>query len=469
MSKEVLSQNREQQDAISSIRNENDDERRARELMLRGKSLVPEGSTNFNQEAFDLLQEAVRLDPSLSDAWLELANCYRLKLDIEGATNCLEEALRFSNSTKDPNYTEILRRLSICIRKKKCYSQQDQINTFLKSLEVSKECVKLDLLDEENYYNLAKAYMCLFFVTECIDQQLINLSKSAYSKALTLSQEKYSRPNDGDTMINTKAIRKPLIKQADFFVNFSSLLVYLQEFQKALDYLQSAITLDDAWDDPKQSEECLVDYLKQIYLTLKDLSKNNKKLIKKYGKVVEPLNNVSKIEQIILLDQQRFCKSGLLRVKPVLLKDIEIVPIKNANGEKEDLDLCQDKEGIQETNDSNLVKLLHLKPIGLINYNQSMYLTFIAIDRDYSLIVLTIYNLAASRCPTPKDVITVVNPEIELIEVSCDSIKMEKTKEYPSVLYKRINVRGFKSFYVNGCRISKDQVSRPEFKVGLLP
>lgn len=443
-------------------------ERKAYDLMLRGRSL--NSGESFNQEAFDLLTKAIKLNPHLIEAWIDLTKCYQRKSDIDGAIACLENALKYCDSDK-PNKV-ILRKLSTCIRQKDCDTQEAKISALLKSLDLSKQALKSDLYDEENYYNLAKAYMCLFFVTECVDQQLINLSRAAYMKAFTLSNNRFAKKveSDKDTSLEQDVLNlnnpeskidledpvKPFIEQSDFLFNYSTVLVYLQEFQKALEYLRLAIDLDPEWMEPKILEECLVDYLKQIHSMISELSKNQKKVIRRYSKVVDSLKSVDKIEAIIHLDQQRLQRSLDLNMRSLSLDELEISESSKVN-ESKDIE----KPNVAE----NIVRILHLKLINTINYNQAMYLTFIAIDQNYSLTVVTIYNLAASRCPSPKDIVTLIDPKIEQITVD----NLHKSEKDSSISFNRINVREFKSLYVNGFRITTDQVSKPQFRVSVLP
>lgn len=436
-------------------------ESKAHDLMTRGRAL--NSGTKFNHEAFDQLSRAIKLNPYLIDAWIELTKCYQKKSDIDGAIACLENALKFSDK---PNKV-ILRRLSTCIRQRQCDNQESKVAALLRSLELSKLALRADLNDEENYYNLAKAYMCLFFATECAEQQLINLSRAAYSKALALSNENSSKKqqretNDADQLaasissLGLEDETKPFMEQSDFLFNFSTVLVYFQEFDKALEYLRLSHNLDRDWGEPKALEECLVDYLKQIQSMLNEFGKNPKKNVRKFGKIIESLKSVSKIEADIQSDQQRLSQSSDLRVKSFTLDELEVL-------QKQPKVVERDSHDSEMASVSKTIRLLHLKLVSTINYNQAMYLTFIAIDQNFSLVVVTIYNLAASRCPSTRDTITFVNPKIEHIQVGL-SVGSDAT-----ISYNRIDAREFKGFYVNGHRISTDQVSRPQFRISVLP
>lgn len=405
-----------------------------------------ERQSSKERQEFDLLAKSVKLNPYSISGWTNLAECYQKRADVEGAIACLENALIYCDSGESKKI--ILRKLSTCVRQKTCDSQESKIAALLKSLELSKQALKSDLHDRENYYNLAKAYMCLFFVTECVDQQLIQLSRAAYVKALALSEKESSnKDNDED---------KPYSDQSDFLFNYSTVLVYLQEFSKALKYLRRAVALDPAWSEPKRLEDCLVDYLKQIVSMTTEFSRSSKKVSRRYGKVVELLKNVEKIDLAIQQDQQRLKRLANVQVRARTLSELD---------SRLNLDPSRDMEG-ESNKGSELVDLLHLKLLNTINYNQAMYLTFIAIDQNYSTIVVTIYNLSASSCPTARDLVTIVNPKIEVVSIA----DLQESSSGPtSVSYKRIDVRTFSDFYLNGHRISPEQITKPEFTVSMIP
>ena len=60
-------------------------------LMLRGKALnvLP----SFDTSAQESLSKAVKLDPTLVEAWIQLGECYWKKGDVDAAKNCFLGAL----------------------------------------------------------------------------------------------------------------------------------------------------------------------------------------------------------------------------------------------------------------------------------------------------------------------------------------------------------------------------------------
>ena len=59
--------------------------------MLRGKALNV--LSDYSQGAHDLLSKAVKLDPRLAEAWIQLGESYWKNRDVEGAKNCFVGAL----------------------------------------------------------------------------------------------------------------------------------------------------------------------------------------------------------------------------------------------------------------------------------------------------------------------------------------------------------------------------------------
>ena len=73
-----------------------DAENKARYLLLRGKALnvLPK----HNEEGHELLSKAVKLDPRLAEAWIQLGESYWKNGDVDGAKNCFIGALNHVSS-----------------------------------------------------------------------------------------------------------------------------------------------------------------------------------------------------------------------------------------------------------------------------------------------------------------------------------------------------------------------------------
>ena len=70
--------------------------KKAHRTYLKGRALnvVPDHSP----EAEQLLSKAVKLEPNLVDAWIELGECYWKRGDVETAKTCFEGALSHVSS-----------------------------------------------------------------------------------------------------------------------------------------------------------------------------------------------------------------------------------------------------------------------------------------------------------------------------------------------------------------------------------
>ena len=59
--------------------------------MLKGKALNV--VSNFEQDALESLSKAVKLDPTLVEAWIHLGECYWKKGDVLDAKTCFTTPL----------------------------------------------------------------------------------------------------------------------------------------------------------------------------------------------------------------------------------------------------------------------------------------------------------------------------------------------------------------------------------------
>ena len=66
-------------------------ENKALHFSLRGKALNV--TSQYDTQAVDFLSKAVKLDPTLTEAWNNLGECYWKNKDIDAAKNCFTQAL----------------------------------------------------------------------------------------------------------------------------------------------------------------------------------------------------------------------------------------------------------------------------------------------------------------------------------------------------------------------------------------
>lgn len=131
---------------------------------------------DYHKEAEEHLSKAVKLNPSLIDAWLCLGNCIWKKGDLESAKNCFLSALSKGSDKR------ILCQLSMLERS---MAQGSDGQAFLvdESINHAKEAVLLDIKDGNSWYNLGNAYLTSFFVSGAWDHAKLHHSVKAYQNA----------------------------------------------------------------------------------------------------------------------------------------------------------------------------------------------------------------------------------------------------------------------------------------------
>ncbi|KAI9088549.1 hypothetical protein K1719_029663 [Acacia pycnantha] len=181
---------------------------------LRGKIL--DVCPDYNKEAEDHLSKAVKLNPSLADAWLCLGNCIWKKGDLSAAKNCLSLAL-----SKGPN-KNILCQLSM-LKRKMSQGAENQAELVEESIQHAKEAITLDVKDGYSWYNLGNACLTSFFVSGSWDHSKLQHSVKAYQNA-----EKDERMNSNP----------------DLYFNSAIVNRYLENYERALSGFEAAALKD---------------------------------------------------------------------------------------------------------------------------------------------------------------------------------------------------------------------------------
>ncbi|XP_028758159.1 tetratricopeptide repeat protein 5 [Neltuma alba] len=181
---------------------------------LRGKTL--DVCPDYNKEAEDHLSKAVKLNPSLADAWLCLGNCIWKKGDLSAAKNCLSLAL-----SKGPN-KNILCQLSM-LKRKMSQGAENQAELVEESIQHAKEAITLDVKDGYSWYNLGNACLTSFFVSGAWDHSKLQHSVKAYQNA-----EKDER----------------MKSNPDLYFNSAIVNRYLEHYERALSGFEAAALKD---------------------------------------------------------------------------------------------------------------------------------------------------------------------------------------------------------------------------------
>ena len=130
-------------------------EMKAKRTYLKGRALnvVPDHCS----EAEQLLSKAVKLEPNLVNAWIELGECYWKRDDVETAKTCFEGALSQGQNKV------ALRNLSILMRQLSASSSEERLRNIEAGLTRAREAVQLDTKDGISWSVLGNAYLAHFF------------------------------------------------------------------------------------------------------------------------------------------------------------------------------------------------------------------------------------------------------------------------------------------------------------------
>ncbi|XP_066603128.1 tetratricopeptide repeat protein 5-like isoform X2 [Prorops nasuta] len=207
---------------------------RAMYYYLKGKTFnVIE---RFNPQAEELLSKAIKLEPSLIEAWNELGECYWRNNNIQQAKNCFIGALPHGRNKVS------LRNISMILRHENAETTEQRVKNIQDGVEYAKEAVSLDTSDGTSWLILGNAYLSSFFV---ISQNplTLRLCMSAYNQA------------EKDVIAKSNP---------DLFYNKAVALKYQEEYKLALHSFERAMQLDPTWEGVKNKNDELLKYLKDI-------------------------------------------------------------------------------------------------------------------------------------------------------------------------------------------------------------
>ncbi|GAB4828813.1 hypothetical protein Ancab_018474 [Ancistrocladus abbreviatus] len=205
---------------------------------LRGKVL--DVFQDYRKEAEDHLSKAVKLNPSLADAWLSLGNCFWKKGDLPSAKNCFTRAL-----SKEPN-KKILCQLSM-LERKMAQGSENEAEIVEESIQHAKEAITLDVKDGNSWYNLGNACLTSFFVTGAWDHSKLLQSLKAYQNA---EKDENMKSNP------------------DLYFNCATVNKYLENYERALSGFEAA-ALKDPGLNASEEVQRMIDLLNKLDNLLK--------------------------------------------------------------------------------------------------------------------------------------------------------------------------------------------------------
>ncbi|GAB2226642.1 hypothetical protein Droror1_Dr00022457 [Drosera rotundifolia] len=219
---------------------------RARYEYLQGKVL--DVFADYKKEAEDHLSKAVKLNPSLVDAWLSLGDCFWKKGDLLSAKNCFVLALKKVGQDK-----KILCQLSM-LERKMAQGSQNQAEAIEQSIRHAKLAIKLDVKYGNSWYNLGNAYLTSFFVSGAWDHSKLQLALKAYQNA------------EKDEKMKTNP---------DLYYNCAIVNRYLDNYERALNGFEGAASIDPGLRALKEVQK-MVNLLDKIENSLKEQTKSKR-------------------------------------------------------------------------------------------------------------------------------------------------------------------------------------------------
>merc|ERR1719350_1070389 len=210
------------------------EENRAMFLYLKGKLLNITG--DFSNEAEVVLSRAVKLSPTLVEAWNELGESYMRKHDWTTARTCFEGALQHEKNKVS------LRNLSMTLRQIPVSAPEEKISNVESGLVRGKEAVGLDTGDGQSWSLLGNAYLCHFFQVSQ-NPKTLKQAMSAYNQA------------EKDVVAKSSP---------DLHYNKGIALKYEEEFLSTLTSFSAASALDPTWTEPQHQTSHMLRYLQDI-------------------------------------------------------------------------------------------------------------------------------------------------------------------------------------------------------------
>ncbi|XP_077243971.1 uncharacterized protein LOC143884345 [Tasmannia lanceolata] len=215
---------------------------RATYEFLKGKVL--DVFPDYRKDAEDHLSKAVKLNPSLADAWLCLGNCIWKKGDLPSAKNCLSLALN-----KGPN-KKILCQLSM-LERRLAQGTENQAQAVEESINHAKEAIALDVKDGNSWYNLGNACLTSFFVTGTWDHNRLLQSLKAYQNA------------EKDELMKSNP---------DLYFNCATVNKYLENYERALSGFEAAALKDPGLNASEEVQK-MVNLLDKLENSIKGQAK----------------------------------------------------------------------------------------------------------------------------------------------------------------------------------------------------
>ncbi|XP_028079882.1 tetratricopeptide repeat protein 5-like isoform X4 [Camellia sinensis] len=211
---------------------------------LRGKIL--DVFPDYRKEAEDHLSKAVKLNPSLADAWLCLAVMCAFIPSVYIQLPILLYLMQGPNK-------KILCQLSM-LERRMAQGADNQAEIVEESIKHAKEAIMLDVKDGNSWYNLGNAWLTFFFVTGAWDHSKLLQSLKAYQNA----EKDESMNSNPDLSFNCATVNK-----------------YLENYERALTNFESAASRDPGLNAAEEAHK-IVNLLDKLESLLRGQTKTKR-------------------------------------------------------------------------------------------------------------------------------------------------------------------------------------------------
>eukprot|EP00794_Sanderia_malayensis_P018594 gene18594-20460_t len=335
---------------------------------LRGKALNV--VTEYDAKAVDFLSKAVKLDPSLTEAWNNLGECYWKNRDIDAAKNCFTCALaKIRDKTTLRNLSMVLRQLG--------KDSVERLANIKESVQIAKEAVSQDLNDGKSWFVLGNAYLSLFF-NGGQNPNSLKQAMAAYTKAEMDGVEK----NNPDLHFNKAMAYK-----------------YQEEYELSLDGFRKAAHLEPDWEDPNNELKTMVSFLQ-----------NTKEYIEKKGKL-KPKKLQSLTQSIKPSDAGPYYGKEYTRPNGQAVA-VEMISLRH-------LQLGTNEE-----------KIVVGKVAAGIPFDSPVSQPFLLVDAEGNCITVTVYNLGSGKGLNAGDSVAIPEPRVQEKKVK---ITEDQVLEFQSI------------------------------------
>lgn len=163
------------------------------------------------------MSKAIKLMPTKAEAWEALGHVYWKKRDLEQAKSTFEGSLEQDDKNKSA-----LRNLSMVYRQLEKSSSnpselidgEEKKKNYVKSIELAKDAIKLDMADSQSWYVLGNAHLTNFFANGESTRELESALK-AYSMS-----EKYLKEPNPDLHFNRATVLEYLERYSEAAADF---------------------------------------------------------------------------------------------------------------------------------------------------------------------------------------------------------------------------------------------------------